>query len=342
MNTRESSNTVMSQELTDGGDAALTEQPTHGGEFRCGTISLVGETNAGKSTILNALLKEKVSIVSPKPHTTRHRVLGVANVEGGQLVFVDTPGFSREKSSSELAKFVQRELREGAHSVDLTVLVIDTIPLARGKQRVADIVSAYGSRGLGAPTLVLLNKVDVVRKDRLLPIIAETAEALKEAFGTPPPIVPVSAKTGDGVELIASLLLQHVPVAPRMFPVDMVSDQSEEFFAAEIVREKIFLLLQQELPYSVAVKVEHWVDEKTLQRIAAQIYVERDSQKAIVIGKGGQRLKEIGQLARLELEKILGCKVFLELHVRVERDWTKTTQGLVRAGVGHTDQSDGR
>lgn len=305
-------------------------------QFRCGTISLVGETNAGKSTILNAVLNEKVSIVSPKPHTTRHRVLGVANVSGGQLVFVDTPGFSKEKTASELSKFVQRELREGAHGVDLTVLVVDSIPLARGKQRVADLVAAFGSRGFDTPTLVLLNKVDLVRKDRLLPILAELATELQRTLGVAPEIVPISALKGDGIGKVTELLLQHLPAGPRMFPEDMVSDQTEEFFAGEIVREKIFLLLQQELPYSVAVKVEHWVDEKTLQRISAQIIVERDSQKAIVIGKGGQRLKEIGQLARVELERILGCKVFLELRVRVERDWTKTTQGLLRAGVGNS------
>ncbi len=307
--------------------------------FRCGMISLVGDANAGKSTMLNALLGEKVSIVSPKPHTTRHRVLGVANLDLGQLVFVDTPGFAREKSSSELDKFVQRELRQGAHGVDISVLVIDAIPLARGKRRADDVVASYAGRGLDVPALVLLNKVDAVRKDKLLPVLAALSDALAVSFGAVPEIVPVSAMTGDGVDIVRRALLERAPVGPRIFPEDTVSDQSDDFFVAEIVREKIFLLLQQELPYSIAVNVEHWIDQGRLQRINAQILVERESQKAIVIGKGGQRLKEIGQAARLELERIFGCKIHLELHVRVERDWTKTTTGLARAGFladGHT------
>lgn len=326
----------MSDVSVDQQDAASEPSET---ELRCGTISLVGETNAGKSTLLNALLREKVSIVSPKPHTTRHRVLGVMNREQGQLVFVDTPGFTKAKSSNELAKFVQRELRDGAQGVDVTVLVLDVIPMARGKRSVTDVIAQYSSRRMQPPAIVVLNKVDVVRKDILLPVIAKLSEELPKVFDMTPQILPMSALQSDGVEALERLLFAEVPKGPRLFPEDAVSDQTEEFFVSEIIREKIFLLLQQELPYSAAVQLDHWVDEDTLQRISARIIVERESQKAIVIGKGASRLKEIGQLARLELEKIFGCKVFLELLVRVEPEWTQSAHGLSR--VGYADPRGG-
>ncbi len=312
-----------------------------GEQLRVGTISLVGETNAGKSTLLNALLGEKVSIVSPKPHTTRQRVLGILNRAEGQMVFVDTPGFAKERSASQLAKFVQRELRDGSRGVDLTVLVVDVLPFVRGKRRVEDLVSRFSARGLELPSIVVLNKVDATRKDLLLPLIAGLSSEFQKLTGSVPDLLPVSSVTKDGVEELEKLILSRLPLGPRLFPEDVVSDQSEEFFVSEIVREKLFLVLRQEIPYSLAVHVDHWVDEDTLQKISARIIVERESQKAVVIGKGAQMLKFIGQSAREELEKIFGCKVYLELQVRVEPDWTHSAQGMTRAGYSGSEKRDG-
>ena len=289
--------------------------------FRSGFVSIIGRPNAGKSTLLNKLVGEKVAIVTPKPQTTRNRILGIVNVPArkgrpaGQIVFIDTPGV--HKPDSWLNKKMMREVHEALEGHDAILLIVDaTEKFGPGDRLTLDLVKKVG--GL---VFLLLNKIDRLEKPRLLPVIAEYDKLhdFRE-------IIPISALKGDGLELLLDRILAALPEGPRYFPKDQITDQPERFLAAEIVREKVLLETTQEVPYASTVMVERWEESPRLTSIAALIYCEREGQKKIIIGRSGEMLKKIGTAARWEIERILGTKVFLELFVKVRPDWRESRE----------------
>jgi GTP-binding protein Era len=291
--------------------------------FRAGFAAIVGRPNVGKSTLLNRLLGHKLAIVSDKPQTTRNRILAVLNRPGGQIVLLDTPGIHKPMHRMN-ERMVQTAMASLSH-VDLAVLVIDASEPA-GKGDVF-VVEALKRRRL--PTLVALNKIDRVEKPRLLPAI-DRLRGLHDFRE----IVPLSALTGDNVELLAERVLAHLPEGERLYPEEFLTDLPERFFVAEMIREQILQRTRQELPYATGVVIEAFREEGELVRIQAAILVERDSQKAIVIGKGGAMLKAIGSAARREIEAFLGSRVFLGLFVKVRADWREDPRALDTLGVG--------
>jgi GTP-binding protein Era len=289
--------------------------------FRSGFVSIIGRPNAGKSTLLNKLVGEKVAIVTPKPQTTRNRILGIVNVPArkgrpaGQIVFIDTPGV--HKSDSSLNKKMMREVHEALEGRDAILLLTDaTQPFGSGDRLTLGLV-----RQAGGPVFLLLNKIDRLEKSRLLPIIADY-QKLHEFRE----IIPISALTGDGLELLLDRLIAVLREGPRYFPRDQITDQPERFLAAEIVREKVLLGTAQEVPYATTVVVERWEESPRLTSISAVIYCEREGQKKIIIGRHGDMLKKIGTAARHELERLLVTKVFLELFVKVRPGWRESRE----------------
>jgi GTPase len=291
--------------------------------FHSGFVCILGRPNAGKSTLLNALVGEKLAIVSPKPQTTRNRILGIVHVPGrkkqtiGQIVLLDTPGV--HKPGSSLGRKMMREVREGLEGCDLILLLIEV------KQR-PPLIDPFVLRLLKqshTPCLLLLNKIDVLGADkqRLLPIIAELKQQheFKE-------IVPISALKRDGLDDLLDLVLEALPQGPQYFPEDQVTDQPQRFMVSEIVREQVLLATKEEVPHASAVAIEQFEESERLVRIAAVIFCDRDGQKAILVGKGGQMLKKIGTAARLQIERMLSKKVFLELFVKVQPGWRESNQ----------------
>ncbi len=301
-------------------------------EFRSGFVAIVGPANAGKSTLLNALLGRKVSIVSPKAHTTRDRILGIHTTADAQLIYVDTPGFVRRLRRNELSRAMHSVTVDGASEADVVLLVLDAARLVRAQDSIQSVIVELRERGIRSPDILALNKVDLVAKEALLPLIAACSEELKQYGGNIPDIVPISARVNDGLKEFEAVVAAKLPIGPMLFPEEVGTDKPEHFIAAEIVREKLFYLLRDELPYSVATVVESWEENETIARIHVTILVERTSQRAIVLGSGGEMLKRIGTSARQELERIFGIRIFLGLFVRVEPDWTRTHGGLNRAG----------
>jgi len=286
---------------------------------KSGFVALVGRPNAGKSTLINALVGSKVSIVTPVPQTTRNRILGVVHRPEAQVVLMDTPGIHRPLSrmNEQMMRFVRQALDER----DLAVLIVDAAErFGRGDQFAIDLLKEYAPR-----TILALNKIDRVRKSSLLPLIGRYAQLydFEEIF-------PISALKGEGLEEMLGAIIQRLPEGPAYFPEDIYTDQPERFLATEIIREKIISQTRQELPYVTAVLLDSFEEGETLTRIQATIVVERDTQKAIVIGAGGQRIKEIGTAARVELERLFPPKVFVELFVRVEPNW-RDDRGVVAA-----------
>jgi GTP-binding protein Era len=291
---------------------------------RFGVVAFVGRPNAGKSTLLNRVLGQKVSIVSDKPQTTRNRIVGILNDERGQIAFLDTPGIHRplHKLNVRMMDHVRSSLSEA----DVIALIIDASEaFGKGDQFVIEMLGQEKDRNPDAKRFVLLNKIDQLRKEKLLPLMAQY-----HGFGIFDEIVPISAKTGEGVEELTELLFKTVKPGEALYPKEDFTTQPERFFAAEIVREKVLQHTSEELPYTSAVNVERFEeDEETnLIRIYATIYVERDSQKPIVIGRQGAMIKRIGTEARQELESILGAKVFLDLHVSVHERWREDERFL--------------
>src|SRR5215469_5166336 len=291
--------------------------------FRSGFVSIIDLPNAGKSTLLNALVGEKVAIVTEKPQTTRTRIQGMLNVKArpgrpaSQIIFVDTPGV--HKPDSQLNRKMLQEIHQALESRDLILLIVDaTQNFGPGDQHVLELV-----KRTGGPVFLLLNKIDKMQKEKLLPMI-EHYNKLHE-FAE---IIPISATRKKGLDVLLDKIVGVLPNGPRYFPEDQFTDQPERFIAAEIVREKVLQKTSKELPYATAVMIDRYQEEEKLTRIAATIYCERDGQKGILIGKGGQKLKEIGTAARLELEALLGKKVFLELFVKVKPDWRQSTAFL--------------
>jgi len=280
-------------------------------ERRSGFVAVVGRPNVGKSTLVNALVGSKVAIVTPKPQTTRHNIRGVYTEPRGQVVFVDTPGIHRPKS--KLGKWMNESAWRILREVDLILLVVDA---TRGWMK-ADERIAKELFPSSVPVFALLNKIDALAQRALvLPLI----ERVKDA-GEFSEIVPVSALRGEGLDRLVDLLFSYLPEGPYFFPPDVLSDRPEAFHAAEIVREKILLFTEEEVPHAVDVQIERWEETEDLLSLSAIVTVEREGQKTILIGRGGSKLKEIGTAARRELEEHFGKKVFLEVWVRVRERW---------------------
>jgi GTP-binding protein Era len=291
--------------------------------FKSGFIAIIGRPNVGKSTLLNTLLGEKVAIVSEKPQTTRNRIRGVKNLEDAQIIFVDTPGIHRAKGL--LNEYMVRQAMASLKDVDGVLYLVEA---TRGIDEVEEFIISSLKR-FKTPVILAINKVDVSAKPRLLPLIEEYSKRFPFIE-----IVPISALNGDGVDLLTDILPGVLPEGPRYFPEDILTDQSERFVVSEIIREKVFIFTRQEVPYSAAVFVEEFKEdaEKNLVTIKAVINVERDSQKGIIIGKGGKMIKTIGSSARVDIERLLGVRVFLELFVRVQKEWTKNRRSLKEFG----------
>ncbi len=292
--------------------------------FRSGFVAIVGRPNVGKSTLMNQLLGEKVAIVTPKPQTTRNQIRGIRTAPGSQVIFLDTPGIHRARSliNQRMVGVAKSTLRV----VDLTLWLVDVTKGLVGEDE--DIARLLEESGKAA--LVLLNKIDLVSKSKLLPLMDRISSLFPGRE-----IVPISALKGENLPLLVDLIVKSLPEGPRYYPEDEVTDQTERFIAAEMIREKIFLLMREEIPYGVAVVIEEFSEkpEKDLVVIKAAIHSERESHKPILIGKKGAMLKEIGTQARKELEGLLGCKVYLELFVKVDRGWTQNPNAIKEFGL---------
>jgi GTP-binding protein Era len=284
--------------------------------FRSGFVSIIGRPNAGKSTLLNALVGEKIAIVTHKPQTTRNRIQGIVTVpkkgkdSGGQIVLIDTPGV--HKPARTLDKRMMQEVHDALEGCDLLLFMHDaTQKFGKDDSQTFELVKRSKK-----PVILLLNKIDLLPKPQLLAVIAEFSQLhnFKE-------IIPISAAKGSGLEILRKKVLENLPAGPHYFPDEQVTDQPERFLAAELIREQVLICAHKEVPYATTVMVEQWEERPKLTRIAAAIFVERDGQKAIVIGRGGEMLKRIGSNSRRELEKILNTKVFLELFVKVQAGW---------------------
>ena len=291
---------------------------------RFGTVAIVGRPNAGKSTLLNRILGQKVSIVSNKPQTTRNRIVGILNDERGQIAFLDTPGVHKplHKLNARMMDHVRSSLTEA----DVVMLIVDaTEQFGRGDQYVIEMIRSEKEQNPDAKRFVLLNKIDLVKKQKLLPVMQQY-----HGFALFDEIVPISASTGEGVEELKKLLFDTIEPGEALYPGDDFTTQPERFYAAEIVREKLLLHTADELPYTTAVNVERFEEDEETGMISiwATIYVERDSQKGIVVGKQGSMIKRIGTEARQELETTLGVKVFLDLHVSVHQGWREDERFL--------------
>jgi GTP-binding protein Era len=291
-------------------------------EPRFGTIALVGRPNAGKSTLLNRVLGQKVSIVSDKPQTTRNRIVGILNDERGQVAFLDTPGI--HKPLHRLNVRMMDHVRSAIGEADVIALIVDSSePFGKGDQFVIDLLKQTVDENPGATRVAILNKMDRVKKETLLPLMARYS-----GFALFDEIVPISAGRGEGVPELVSLFFANLEPGPPRFPAGDFTTQPERFFAAEIIREKVLKYTSAELPYTTAVNVEKYDDEETLVSIYATIVVERASQKPIVIGKQGSMIKKIGSEARQELEAVLGVKIYLDLHVAVHEGWREDQRFL--------------
>ena len=291
-----------------------------GAAFRCGQIAVIGRPNVGKSTLVNALVGARISITSKRPQTTRHRIRGILTTSGSQLVFVDTPGFQTEHRSA-LNERMNRAVRESLGDIDAIVLVVEPV-LIDADRRALDLLPAH------VPVVVAINKVDrLADKARLLPLIAEIA-ALRDFAA----IVPVSAEKGWQLDELVREMTKLVPVGPPLFAEDDLTDRDERFLAAEFIREKIFRLLGEEVPYATTVSVDRFAQEGALRRIHATVLVDKVSQRAILLGEGGKRMKDIATAARRDMERLFGGKVFLEVWVRVKSGWADDERVLARLG----------
>ena len=290
---------------------------------KSGVVALIGRPNAGKSTLLNRVIGMKIAIVSDKPQTTRTRITGVLTRAEGQIVFLDTPGV--HKPGYKLNRRMMAIVTDALSTVDLILLMIDaTKPMGHGDQFVLDMLKRVPARAF-----LLLNKVDALRdKSKLLPLIGRYTKE-REFIE----VIPTSALKGDGVELVVTKAFEHIPEAPLLYPEDEITDQPERVLAAELVREKILEVTGEELPYVTAVVTERWEEAEDITRIHCLIYVERASHRAIVIGRGGARLKQIGTAARVDIEKLLGRHVFLNLFVKVREHWRDDERALNELGI---------
>jgi len=291
--------------------------------YKSGFVAILGRPNSGKSTLLNQLVGEKISIVSDKPQTTRHKILGILSQKQGQIIFLDTPGI--HKPGHELNKRMMRTVYDSLEGVDLLLVLVDASTLfGSGDQYVVDFIRERELR-----TILLLNKIDVLRKDKLLPLISLYSQKFDFAE-----IVPISALKRDNLELLIQLIFKYLPEGPAFYPEDQFTDCHERFLVGELVREKVLLNTAEELPYSTTVLVARFEEKGELALIHCDIYVERDSQRKIIIGSQGMKLKKIGTEARTEMESLLGKKVYLELFVKVKPKWRDNPRFLDNMSIG--------
>ena len=301
--------------------------------FRCGFVTLIGAPNVGKSTLLNAMIGEHLAITSRRPQTTRNRIPGVLSREDAQLIFIDTPGLHHGKSA--LNRYMDHIAQDALSDTDIVALLIEAgvgpdlqVGVSTVARKVLDALRPREQR-----VFLVINKMDRIQRDHLLPIIS----AYQDIYPFEQ-IIPISALKKDNVDHLVEQLVAALPEGPALYPTDLLTDLPERFFAAEIIREKLFRRLDQEVPYSTAVTIDSWRDhgERGVY-IDATIHVERDSQKGIVIGKGGGQLKEIGTQARIQLEKLLNSRVHLKLFVRVEPRWTRSNKSIKKFGYQRQD-----
>ncbi len=290
---------------------------------RCGMIAIVGRPNVGKSTLLNHMIGQKLCITSRKPQTTRHLILGIKSTDNFQMIFVDTPGMHRSGKQA-MNQRMNRAAGSVLHDVDIVIWVVDRAIWNEEDQQVLERLSSVEQ-----PVVLVINKIDeMTDKSALLPLISEYTA--RRNFSA---IVPVSALQKTGLDVLEEALHKNIPEADFIYPEDQLTDKSERFFAAEIIREKIIRQLGEELPYQTAVEIEEFVQDGNLLRIAGLILVEREGQKKIVIGDGGERLKKIGQQARIDMEEMFGHKVMLKLWVKVRRGWADSEKTLNSLGI---------
>ncbi|MGZ3648150.1 MAG: GTPase Era [Syntrophales bacterium] len=287
--------------------------------FKSGFIGIIGRPNVGKSTLLNKIIGEKIAITSHKPQTTRNRITGIKNIEGGQMIFVDTPGIHR--ATTPLNEFMVTAAKDTFRSADILLMVAE----AEGVH-MDDRLIVESLRTTRLPVILLINKIDLVRRNDILPVM----DRFQHLFSFSE-IIPISALNGDGLSALMEEIWKLLPEGPRYFPDDIMTDRTERFIAAEIIREKIIMLTHQEIPYAAAVVVESFKEDekKNLLVIQATINVAKNSQKGILIGKKGSMLKEIGRRARQDMERYFATRIYLELFVRVRKDWTHDA-GMLR------------
>ena len=298
----------------------------HEVEIKSGMVAIVGPPNAGKSTLMNSLLGQKISIVTPKPQTTRNRILGILNGPDYQIVLIDTPGLhkARQPLNLEMVKIALASLSE----VDVILFLIDvSLPMPEKQSKAVKYLD-----GANCPAILVLNKIDLLDKEKLLPMIHIYQKIYPFAA-----IIPVSALHNSGTDLLIKELISFLPKGPRYYPEDIPTDATERFIVAEIIREKIFLQTGQEIPYSTAVMIDDFKEDekKSMVTIHATILVEKSSQKGIIIGKKGSKLVQIGKNARFDIEKLLGQKVLLKLWVKVQKNWSKDMRFLKELGFDH-------
>lgn len=291
--------------------------------FRSGYVSIIGRPNAGKSTLLNNILGEKISIVTPKPQTTRKKITGIRTTEDSQIIFIDTPGLHRPRH--KLGEFMEKEALEALEHVDIILFVAEPQKPGYGDKGIIDLFNRMTKK---AVVYLLINKIDTVKKQEVLPVIDEYSKLYE--FDE---ILPVSALEAEDVRLVTEKILERLPVGPRYYPDDVITDQYERVVVSELVREKIMEATEEEVPHSVAVEVIRWAERKSgVLELAFNIYVEKESQKGIIIGKRGERLKAIGAASRADIESFLGRKVFMQLWVKVMKDWRSNERSLAELG----------
>ena len=293
--------------------------------FKSGYVSVIGRPNVGKSTLLNAIIGEKISAISSKPQTTRQNITFIHTDDDSQIIFLDTPGIQRPKN--KLGEFMLTESKESINEADVITYIVDTSKrIGKAERSIIDILKEYEGK---LPIILLINKVDTIKKDELLEIISMYAK--EEIFNE---IIPISAMKNDGVDVYIETLKKYLKPGPMYYPEDMITDKNERFIVAEIIREKGLRYLNEEVPHGLAISIEKFKkrEDKNIYDIEANIYVERDSHKGILIGKGGSMLKRIGTEAREDAERLLDAKVNLQIWVKVEKNWRERDNLVKRFG----------
>jgi len=295
--------------------------------FKSGYVALIGKPNTGKSTLMNALIGEKVSITAHRPQTTRHQILGIKTTQSYQCIFVDTPGI-HDNNKKLIHRYMNRAATSMLPDVDLICVLLEVKYFNKDDEKILNRVKDFDK------VFIVLNKIDQISKQDSLPVMRRIAE-----YAPGREIVPVSALEKENLDRLERLIISRLPEAVPQFPDDQITDKSMRFIAAEIIREKLFRLLKQELPYSITVSVDHYKEEADLVRISATIWVERKSQKGIVIGKNGSLLKKIGSQAREDIQRLVENKVYLQLWVKIREDWADDEQSLAFFGYSDANQS---